>query len=137
MFGIQKTERFYLDIPGFRLEYGCEEAYFLFASFGESRFILEQFHEDGRNTGRLCCPLGCGAKISIAAKETAALCRRLQHQGAAVYRNLSTVRHGGTEEVFLQAPASCLLRLTHAGTVNRPRGPAPFGVSPLGLLCML
>ena len=46
VFGIQKTERFYLDIPGFRLEYGCEEAYFLFASF-------EQFHEDGRNTGRL------------------------------------------------------------------------------------
>jgi len=53
VFGIQKTERFYLDIPGFRLEYGCEEAYFLFASFGESRFMLEQFHEDGRNTGRL------------------------------------------------------------------------------------
>lgn len=89
MFGIQKAERFYLDIPGFRLEYGCEEAYFLFASFGESRFILEQFHEDGRNTGRLCCPLGCGAKISIAAEEAEALYRRLQHQDAAVYRGPS------------------------------------------------
>lgn len=57
VFGIQKTERFYLDIPGFRLEYGCEEAYFLFASFGESRFMLEQFHEDGRNTAG-CEPVG-------------------------------------------------------------------------------
>ena len=52
--------------------------------------MLEQFHEDGRNTGRLCCPLGCGAKISIAAEEAEALCRRLQKLDAAVYSGLFT-----------------------------------------------
>ena len=90
VFGIQKTERFYLDIPGFRLEYGCEEAYFLFASFGESRFMLEQFHEDGWNTGRLYRPLRCGANFSKAAEEAEALCRRLQKLDAAVYSGLFT-----------------------------------------------
>ena len=53
MFGLQKTERFYSGILAFRLEYERAEKRLLPASFGESRFMLDQFHEDGRNTGRL------------------------------------------------------------------------------------
>lgn len=53
VFGLQKTERFYSGILAFRLEYERAEKRLLPASFGESRFMLEQFHEDGRNTGRL------------------------------------------------------------------------------------
>lgn len=52
--------------------------------------MLEQFHEDGWNTGRLYRPLRCGANFSKAAEEAEALCRRLQKLDAAVYSGLST-----------------------------------------------
>lgn len=74
----------------FRLEYERAEDRLLFASFGESRFMLEQFHEDGWNTGRLYRPLRCGANFSKAAEEAEALCRRLQKLDAAVYSGLFT-----------------------------------------------
>lgn len=88
--GIQKAKRFYLGILAFRLEYERAEKRLLFASSGESRFMLGQFHEDGWNTGGLYRPLGCGANFSIEAEEAEALCRRLQQLDAAVYRGLST-----------------------------------------------
>lgn len=90
VFGLRKTERFYSGILAFRLEYEHAKKRLLFASSGESRFMLGQFHEDGWNTGGLYRPLGCGANFSIEAEEAEALYRRLQQLDAAVYRGLST-----------------------------------------------
>ncbi len=120
VFDIQKTKQFYLSILGFRLEYERAEEGFLFTSYGESQFMFEQFHEDGWNTGRLCRPLGLGVNFSIEVEEIETLYRRLQQQGVAFYRGLSTARYETADgmmeqkEFLLQDPDGYLLRFTHA-----------------------
>lgn len=44
---IVKTKQFYVDIPGFQLEYERKADRFIFASLDGSQFMFEEIHEDG------------------------------------------------------------------------------------------
>jgi catechol 2,3-dioxygenase-like lactoylglutathione lyase family enzyme len=63
---IKQTKEFYISKLGFTLEYERPEDKFIFLSFENSQFMLEQLHDDGWNIGILEYPFGRGINFSIA-----------------------------------------------------------------------
>lgn len=119
VFDIEESKDFYINTIGFRMVFERPEDKFIFLDFQGSQFMLEEFHENGWNTGRLSYPLGQGVNFEIGVEDIEGLYKKLQNEGVSFYRDirkdLYDVDGRETEQVefLVQDPNGYLLRFVN------------------------
>lgn len=118
VFDIERTKKFYREL-GFKIEYERTEDKFVFMSFQDSQFMVEQIHDDGWNIGELVYPLGRGINFSIAVDDIEELYKLVNNLNIELYRELTRniYQVNGIEEMqiefLIQDPNGYLLRFTN------------------------
>lgn len=115
---INQTKEFYISKLGFNLEYERTDDKFIFVSYEDTQFMLEQLHDDGWNTGALEYPFGRGINFSISCKNIDSLYELVLQHKIEPYRKLHEAVYlcGEKEErqrqFLIQDPDGYLLRFT-------------------------
>jgi Lactoylglutathione lyase and related lyases len=115
---IEKTKKFYLDILGFKMEYGREENKFVFLSFEGAQFMFEEIHEDGWNVGEMAYPLGQGVNFSIEVGDIDKMYQKIISNKYPLYRTMAVNEYRSNDsyhkqkEFLVQDPDGYLLRFT-------------------------
>lgn len=119
--------RFYVDVLGFEVRFQRESPAFAYLEFEGSQLMLEQYHPDGWNVGRLVRPFGRGVNLQIACEDPAALRARATARGYELYEELTETWYdigdavSGRREFLIQDPDGYLLRFSeHLGDRGRP-----------------
>ena len=114
---LDRSKGFYVDLLGFRVEYGREEDSFLFLSLGEAQIMLEEVNGHWE-TGALDYPFGRGVNFQIGVEELEPILCRLQEADIPLFREPRTIsyRVGGgfvrEREFLVQDPDGYLLRFS-------------------------
>jgi catechol 2,3-dioxygenase-like lactoylglutathione lyase family enzyme len=114
VFDFDKSLEFYTKILGFEIMFTREG--FAYLKQEGVQFMLEAFHEDGWNVGKLEPPLGRGINFQIELKDIAPIYERLEAMNYSLYRESKDVWRktgdvqSGQREFLLQDPDGYLLR---------------------------
>lgn len=114
VFNFEESLEFYTNILGFEIMFTREG--FAYLKQEGVQFMLEQYHEDGWNTGKLEPPLGRGINFQIELKDIAPIYERLKAINHPLYRDSKDVWRktgnvqSGQREFLLQDPDGYLLR---------------------------
>jgi catechol 2,3-dioxygenase-like lactoylglutathione lyase family enzyme len=116
VFDFEKSLEFYTKILGFEVMFTREG--FAYLDQEGVQFMLEKYHEDGWNIGRLEPPLGRGINFQIELEDIAPIYERLKVINYPLYRDSKDVWHktghveSGQREFLLQDPDGYLIRFT-------------------------
>ncbi|PHM25105.1 bleomycin resistance protein [Xenorhabdus budapestensis] len=109
---------FYVDIIGFGIMVRRSDPEFAYICLGEAQLMLEQYHEEGWNTGRFVKPLGRGVNFQIEVDEIASIYSRIQKNNIQLYRSIGDnyYKIGDSKccqrEFLVQDPDGYLLRFS-------------------------
>jgi len=129
---LASSEKFYIQMLGFRLEYERPEDKFAFLSYGNAQIMLEEMNGNW-DTAELRHPFGRGINLQISTDNAAALAQRLKDLGILLFRDVFESRYecGGETvaetEFLVQDPDGYLLRFSQAGRITADAGAAPYG----------
>ncbi|OAT79234.1 bleomycin resistance protein [Mangrovibacter plantisponsor] len=110
--------RFYTDVLGFNIMIMRSEPDFAYISLGEAQLMIEQYHEEGWNTGELIRPLGRGINFQIEVDDIENLVARILTHEITLYRGLRDNHYNVGEhiacqrEFLVQDPDGYLLRFS-------------------------
>jgi catechol 2,3-dioxygenase-like lactoylglutathione lyase family enzyme len=114
VFDFEKSLEFYTNILGFEIMFSREN--FVYLKQEGVQFMLEGFHKDGWNIGRLEPPLGRGINFQIELKDIAPIYESLKAINYPLYRESKDVWRktgniqSGQREFLLQDLDGYLLR---------------------------
>lgn len=114
---LDRSKGFYVDLLGFRVEYGRAEDKFLFLSLGEAQIMLEEVNGHWE-TGVLDYPLGRGVNFQISVDDLEPILCRLKQACVPLFREprVSSYRVGDEfvreREFLVQDPDGYLLRFS-------------------------
>ena len=109
---------FYAETLGFQIVHQRSEPSFAYLDKEGVQFMLEAFHADGWNTGRLKKPFGRGIGFQIEWDDIQPVYERLNRAGYALFRDLAenwyetTEGLSGQREFLVQDPDGYLLRFS-------------------------
>lgn len=110
------SKRFYVDILGFSIMNERSSPKFVYLSLGEVQIMLEQYQEDGWNTGELIYPLGRGVNFQIEVDDIEQILNRLNESNIPLFQDIQSNDYevGGVKacqrEFLVQDPDGYLLR---------------------------
>ena len=109
---------FYTNVLGFNIMIKRQDPDFAYISLGEAQLMLEQYHQDGWNTGELARPLGRGINFQIEVDDVEQILARVNANGVKLYRDLHDSHYSTGEgsscqrEFLVQDPDGYLLRFS-------------------------
>ena len=86
---IDTSLRFYIEVLGFKLEYGREQPRFVFLSYLDTQLMLQQREPIDNHTGPLELPYGRGVNFQIRTQEVAALAFQRKEHGHTLRRDVT------------------------------------------------
>lgn len=119
VFNMSRSLDFYTRVLGFRVVYKREGPLFAYLDLDGVQLMLEEFHENGWNTGQLEPPYGRGINIQMEVCDVSSVLSAISDNGIALYRNLTESwypvedgQEAGQLEFLVQDPDGYLLRFT-------------------------
>lgn len=116
VFNFEKSLKFYTDVLGFEIMFTREG--FAYLDQEGVQIMLEQYHEDGWNVGRLEPPLGRGINFQMEFENIESIYQRLKaishpffRESKDIWRRTGDVQ-SGQREFLIQDPDGYLLRFT-------------------------
>ena len=89
VFNMSRSLDFYTRVLGFRVVYKREGPLFAYLDLDGVQLMLEEFHENGWNTGQLEPPYGRGINIQMEVCDVSSVLSAISDNGIALYRNLT------------------------------------------------
>lgn len=114
----QKSLDFYTKYLGFTVRNQRENPEFAYLEQEKAQIMIEQFHENGWNSGELLYPFGRGVNFQIELSDIQPILQRLQSADIELYRGLKESWYdtgstlSGQKEFLVQDPDGYMLRFT-------------------------
>jgi catechol 2,3-dioxygenase-like lactoylglutathione lyase family enzyme len=116
VFDFEKSLKFYTEVLGFNVKFGRPEQNFAYLDQEGVQIMLEQYHEDGWNSGTLEPPLGRGINFQMEFENIEFIYQRLKainhpffRESKDVWRKTGNIQTG-SREFLIQDPDGYLLR---------------------------
>jgi catechol 2,3-dioxygenase-like lactoylglutathione lyase family enzyme len=98
----EKSLQFYVSVLGFTVKYKRANPLFAYLEFEESQIMIEELEEDSWVVGELAHPFGRGMNLQIECSDVAAIRKRIDVAGIAVFRELYDAYYEAAGAVFGQ-----------------------------------
>jgi len=126
---VARSETFYVDVLGFKVEYRRAEESFLFLSYGQAQLmLLQDIESEHAKTGPMNYPRGQGVNFSILTKELSRIAVSLQEKHHPLripirdqWHRQDAIEHG-EQQLWVMDPDGYLLRFIQS-LGSRPVNP--------------